>query len=58
MTDIKTLTGAGRPLDRTLELRNAVTETIYRVGDGMPVASILGVLEIVKHEIIAEDSSR
>lgn len=39
---------------RCEELRKAVKELIYERGSGIPVPSIIGVLEIIKLEIYEE----
>ena len=36
------------------ELRKSIKELIYERGDGMPIPSIIGVLEILKLEIYEE----
>jgi hypothetical protein len=54
MTDkIKALTSSGRAQDRAGLLRNVITECVYEHGENMPVAAVIGVLEIVKLELMS-----
>lgn len=41
---------------RCEELRKAIKEAIYERGMGMPIPSIIGVIEIVKNEIYQEQN--
>jgi hypothetical protein len=59
MTDnIKPLTGSGRTQDRASTLRDAITECIYSHGVNMPFAAVVGVLEIVKLELMAAQEEK
>lgn len=54
VTEFSKIEGAGRGLDRTLELCEAIKEVCYRIGNEMPVAAVIGCIEIAKIEIISE----
>lgn len=47
--------GQGKVLDRAEALCEAIKATCYGVGEGMPLAAVIGCLEIAKAEIL-EDS--
>lgn len=46
--------GKGRATDRTAELCEALIDLCYEIGEGMPIASIIGCLELAKAGIIGE----
>jgi hypothetical protein len=46
--------GKGTSLDRSMELTEAIKEAVYRIGDGLPVALVVGCMEIAKAEILLE----
>ena len=46
--------GKGTTLDRSEELCEAIKEVCYRIGDGVPLAIVIGCLEIAKTEILNE----
>lgn len=51
---LKPIDGSGRALDRSEELCDAIKEVCYQVGNGMPLSTVIGVLEIAKAEILQE----
>lgn len=54
MTNVHTLKGPGSTQDRAGEMAAAIRDLIYERGVGMSLAAIIGVLEIVKHELLQE----
>lgn len=46
--------GKGRTLDRTAELCEAIKNVCYEVGEGMPLAAVIGCLDIAKMEIVRD----
>lgn len=54
VTRFQPIEGSGRGVDRTLELCEAIKDACYRIGEGMPVAAVVGCLEIAKAEIMQE----
>ena len=56
MIKLAKIDGSGRALDRTEAMAEAIKDAIYEHGEGMPLASIIGVLEIVKIEVMNDNS--
>jgi len=54
MSVLKLVEGAGPTEDRAEEMAEAIRSLIYERGEGMSLAAVIGVLEIVKVEILEE----
>jgi hypothetical protein len=54
MSVLKLVEGAGPTEDRAEEMAEAIRAIIYERGEGMSLAAVIGVLEIVKVEILEE----
>jgi len=55
MVDIVELQPGKRPVDASSEIHEAIKDLIYQHSNqGLPVSTVIGVLEIVKSEIMAE----
>ena len=55
ISDITSISGGQRPLDVTAEMADKIKELIYGYSDkNLPLAAVIGVLEIVKSEILDE----
>lgn len=52
--NIIAITTSGRPLDRAEELTEALKDAVYRFGEGLPIATVIGCLEIAKIEILQD----
>jgi hypothetical protein len=50
----KVMEGGGAVLDRAEQLSDAIKSACYENAEGLPLALVLGVLEIVKAEILEE----
>ncbi len=50
ITPIK-ITGDGRTLDRTVDLLDAIIDACWTTGKDMPIATILGCLDLAKDSI-------
>lgn len=46
--------GKGTIPDRSEELCQAIKDAVYEIGDGMPIAAVIGCLEIAKLEIMRD----
>jgi hypothetical protein len=51
---ITQLPGSGRVHDRSAALRDALMDCIVENGDGMPYAAVIGVLEIIKIQLLID----
>ena len=53
---LKVIPGAGqRAEDLTGEMAQRIKEVIYEYGGRLPLASAIGVLTMVQHELMADD---
>jgi hypothetical protein len=48
---LTTVEGKGTSLDRSEELCQAIKDAVYEVGEGLPISTVIGCLEIAKLEI-------
>jgi hypothetical protein len=53
---LQSIEGKGTPVDRSVDLCEAIKAACYEVGDGMALATVIGCLEIAKLEIMQEAS--
>jgi hypothetical protein len=49
--------GKGTSLDRSLELCEAIKAVCYELGEGAPVAVVIGALEIAKYDLLKDHES-
>jgi len=55
MTDLKVLKGTGKPApERAGDIVEKIRNVIAEECEGMPLATVIGILEIVKQEILAD----
>jgi len=55
MTNVVAIQGSGTTIDRAAALSEELKEVCYKAaGDGISLAVVLGVLQIVGHELLKE----
>ena len=52
--EIRQIATGKHPLDRAQEMQEAITDVIHEIGEGMPVATVIGVLEITKQQVLMD----
>lgn len=55
MADLKVFTGNGKPApEKAGDIADKIHDLIMENCQGMPIATVAGILDIVKHEILVE----